>query len=76
MYLETGSLIWLPLLGTVKGDKGTHTYLLWSVPHTDTKINVEAWKDRLLRVHEHFGRKDGGYLMRTHDMDEMLWEIM
>ena len=80
---KAGGLIWLPLIGTVKGDKGTHTYLLRSVPQTDTGIDVEAWRNKLLKVHEYFGREDGpaicddnGYLMRTRDMNEMLWEIM
>ena len=53
---KAGGLIWLPLLRTVKGDKGTHTYLLRSVPQTDTGITVEAQRGRLLKVHEHFGR--------------------
>ena len=80
---KAGGLIWLPLVGTVKGDKGTHTYLLRSVPQTDTGINVEAWRYRLLQVHKFFGREDGpaicdddGFLMRSRDMNEMLWEVM
>ena len=78
-----GGLTWLPLVGTVKGDKGTHTYLLRPVPITRTGIDVALWRDQLLQVHQFFGRNDGpaicdddGYLMRTRDMNEMLWKIM
>ena len=80
---RAGGITWLSLLGTVKGVKGMHTYLLWSVPCIRTSINVEAWRDKLLRVHQHFGRKDGpaicddnGFLMRTRYMNEIRWEIM
>ena len=67
----------------VKGGKGTHRYVLRSSPETKTGINVEAWGNKLLRIHEYFGKEDGpaicnddGYLMRTRDMNEILWEIM
>ena len=78
-----GGLTWLPLVCTVKSDKGIYTYLLRSVPITSTGIDVALWREKLLQVHQHFGREDGppmcddnSYLMRTRDMNEMLWEIM
>ena len=80
---RAGGLIWLRLLGMVKGDKGAHTYLLRSVPCTRTGIDVAMWGYKLLQVHQHFVREDGpaicdddGYLTRTRDMNEMLWKIM
>ena len=80
--IPSGGIIWLPLLGTVKGYKGIHTYLLRPVPCTRTGINLAVWRDKLLRVHQYFGREDGpaicddnGFLMRTRDMNEMMREI-
>ena len=76
-------LVWLPLVGTVKGDKGFHTYMLRSVPITGSGINVAGWRDMALRVHERYNRTDGpaicdgdGYLMTHRSMNLMLWEIM
>jgi len=42
---KAGGLIWVPLVGTVKGDKGMHTYLLCAIPETKTGINVENWRE-------------------------------
>ena len=50
-YRDDG-LVWLPLVGTVKGDKGFQTYMLRSVPVTGSGINVAGWRDMVLRVHE------------------------
>ena len=48
---------------------------------TDSGINVQAWRDRLLAVHTAAGRNEGpafcdteGFLMATADMNTMLWE--
>ena len=46
-YQDDG-LVWLPLVSTVKGDKGFHTDMLKSLPITGSRINVAAWRDMVL----------------------------
>ena len=80
---HTGGLVWLPLVGILKGDNSPGTHYMRSVPLTDTGVDVALWRDDLLAVHDIAGRKEGpafcdenGFLMRNNTMNEMLWEAM
>jgi len=79
----SNGLVWLPLIGKVKGDRAVRTYLLRSVPVTSSGIDVKKWRDKLLRLHEFENRTHGpaicdddGYLMSHRTMNEMLWTVM
>jgi len=71
------------LIGQVKGDRKVRTYLLRSVPVTSSGIDDQAWRDKLLRLHEFENRNHGpaicdndGYLVSRRKMNEMLWTVM
>ena len=79
----SNGLVWWPLIGKVKGDRKVRTYLLRSVPITSSGIDVEGWRNKLLRLHEFENRNHGpaicdddGYLMSNRKMNEMLWTVM
>lgn len=76
-------LVWIPLVGRLKGDKENTTHLLRSVPVTGSGINIRLWRDRLLRIHEHQGRVQGpaicdgaGFLLSMTDVNEVMWEAL
>ena len=76
-------LVWLPLLGKLKGDDGVGTHFLRSIPVTESGISIQAWRDRLLAVHAHAGRMSGpaisdseGYLMTSGCMNDFLWKAL
>ena len=50
-------LVWIPLVGKLKGDSQPGTFLLRSVPYTGSGIDVLLWRDRLLVIHEMAGRQ-------------------
>ena len=77
------SLVWLPIIGKLKGDTSVRTHFLRAVPKTKSGINVLAWRDRLLGVHEVAERNDGpafcdtkGYLTDSATMNEFLWKAL
>eukprot|EP00980_Cylindrotheca_fusiformis_P026529 scaffold16361_cov69-Cylindrotheca_fusiformis.AAC.2 len=76
-------LVWLPIVGKVKGADSVNTYFLRSVPVTSSGINVEHWRDLLLAVHHRAGRRQGpafcdpqGFLLPTRRMNQYLWEAL
>eukprot|EP00980_Cylindrotheca_fusiformis_P021721 scaffold8546_cov73-Cylindrotheca_fusiformis.AAC.4 len=76
-------LVWLPIVGKVKGADSVNTYFLRSVPITSSGINVEHWRDLLLAVHQRAGRVHGpafcdpqGFLLPTRRMNQYLWEVL
>eukprot|EP00980_Cylindrotheca_fusiformis_P022256 scaffold9158_cov72-Cylindrotheca_fusiformis.AAC.4 len=76
-------LVWLPIVGKVKGADSVNTYFLRSVPITSSGINIEHWRDLLLSVHEEAGRSMGpafcdseGFLLPTRKMNQFLWEAL
>eukprot|EP00980_Cylindrotheca_fusiformis_P018324 scaffold5977_cov98-Cylindrotheca_fusiformis.AAC.1 len=76
-------LVWLPIVGKVKGADSVNTYFLRSVPVTSSGINVEHWRDLLLAVHHRAGRQQGpafcdpqGFLLPTRRMNQYLWEAL
>eukprot|EP00980_Cylindrotheca_fusiformis_P025576 scaffold14111_cov133-Cylindrotheca_fusiformis.AAC.3 len=80
---QTNGLVWLPIVGKVKGADSVNTYYLRSVPITDSGINVEHWRNLLLAIHQQSGRHLGpafcdsdGFLMPTARMNQYLWEAL
>eukprot|EP00980_Cylindrotheca_fusiformis_P008540 scaffold1809_cov107-Cylindrotheca_fusiformis.AAC.4 len=80
---RVNGLVWLPIVGKVKGADSVNTYYLRSVPLTDSGINVEHWRDLLLSIHLRAGRHLGpafcdpeGFLMPTARMNRYLWEAL
>ena len=76
-------LVWLPIIGKLKGDTNVRTHFLRAVPKTKSGINVLAWRNRLLGIHETAGRNDGpafcdaeGYLTYSATMNEFLWKAL
>eukprot|EP00980_Cylindrotheca_fusiformis_P012245 scaffold2984_cov80-Cylindrotheca_fusiformis.AAC.3 len=76
-------LVWLPIVGKVKGADSVNTYFLRSVPITSSGINVEHWRNLLLSVHQRAGRQHGpafcdpqGFLLPTRRMNSYLWEVL
>ena len=76
-------LIWLPIMGKLKGMTGVDTHCLRSVPVTDSGINIAGWKTMLLKIHEKVGRVEGpaicdsaGFLLTSAAMNEMFWEAL
>eukprot|EP00980_Cylindrotheca_fusiformis_P027728 scaffold22529_cov73-Cylindrotheca_fusiformis.AAC.2 len=79
----SNGLVWLPIVGRVKGADAVNTYFLRSVPRTDSGINVLHWRDLLLAVHDRAGRVEGpafcdreGFLLPTRRMNSFLWEAL
>jgi len=71
-------LVWLPIMGKLKGDDNSGVYHLRSVPVTSSGINVLARRNWLLTVHERAGRNEGpaicdssGVLMKLQKMNEI-----
>jgi len=52
-------MLYLPLLGKVKGENHSRHHTLASVTRTSSGIPVHTWIDRLLAIHERRGRSDG-----------------
>eukprot|EP00980_Cylindrotheca_fusiformis_P024834 scaffold12553_cov76-Cylindrotheca_fusiformis.AAC.5 len=80
---RVNGLVWLPIVGKVKGADSVNTYYLRSVPVTDSGINVEHWRNLLLAIHQRAGRNIGpafcdtdGFLMPTSRMNQYLWEVL
>ena len=76
-------LVWIPLVGKLKGDTNPGIYLLGSVPVTGTGIDIREWRDRLLAVHDYRGRIEGlaicdekGFLLSSLDVNECMWEVL
>jgi hypothetical protein len=76
-------LVWLPIIGKLKGDDRSKTHFLRSVPVTGSGIAVEKWRDWLLAIHQHAGRTNGpamcddqGFLLTTERMNTYLWEAL
>eukprot|EP00980_Cylindrotheca_fusiformis_P026333 scaffold15880_cov158-Cylindrotheca_fusiformis.AAC.3 len=79
----SNGLVWLPIVGRVKGADSVNTYFLRSVPVTDSGIHIQHWRDLLLAVHERAGRMEGpafcdrdGFLLPTRRMNAYLWEAL
>jgi hypothetical protein len=67
----------------LKGDVGVNTHFLRWVIVTDSGMDVQVWRDRLLAVHGRAGRTGGpavydaeGFLMPTARMNDYLWEAL
>jgi hypothetical protein len=76
-------LVWLPIIGKLKGDDHSKTHFLRSVPTTGSGIGVEKWRDWLLAIHHHAGRTHGpamcdaqGFLLTTERINTYLWEAL
>jgi hypothetical protein len=76
-------LVWLPIIGKLKGDDCSKTHFLRSVPTTGSGIEIEKWRDWLLAIHQHAGRAHGpamcddqGFLLTTERMNTYLWEAL
>jgi len=48
-------LVWLPIIGKLRGDDNSGVYFLRSVPVTLSGINLLAIRNWLLRIHEEAG---------------------
>jgi hypothetical protein len=76
-------LVWLPIIGKLKGDDRSKTHFLRSVPTTGSGIPEEKWRDWLLSIHHHAGRTEGpamcddqGFLLTNEKMNTYLWEAL
>lgn len=74
-------MVWLTLSGVVKGQKKVTLHQLRSVPVINFGIDIEAWQNRLITVHEEVGRSDGpvlcdndGFLMTNNEMNNLFWK--
>ena len=80
---RNNDLVWLPIIGKLKGDSKEETHYLRSVPVTGSGINVEKWRDWLLITHIAAGREEGpamsgenGYLLNAREVNEVIWDIL
>jgi hypothetical protein len=76
-------LVWIPIVGKLKGDADRRTHFLRSVPMTDSGVDVQAWRDRMLAVNRHAGNDAGpaicdvkGFLRSTASINEDFWEAL
>ena len=76
-------LVWIPLVGKLKGDSQPGIFLLRSVPYTSTGIDVLMWRDRLLVIHEHAGRDacpafcdNQGFLLSALEVNDGMWDVL
>ena len=76
-------LVWIPLVGKLKGDSQPGIFLLRSVPFTSSGIELLKWRDRLLAVHAYAGRKEGpaicdsqGFLLSTLEVNDSMWDVL
>ena len=76
-------LVWIPLVGKLKGDSQPGVFLLRSVPCTGSGIDVLLWRDRLLVIHENAGREAGpafcddqGFLLSSLEVNDSMWELL
>ena len=77
------NIVWLTLSGVVKGQKKVTLHQLRSVPVTNSGIDIEAWRNRLITVHEEAGRSEGpaicddnGFLMTNNEMNNLFWTVL
>ena len=77
------NLVWIPLLGWIKGEDHVDTYLMRSVPVTSSGITVYEQRERVLTVHEAAGRNTspaicdaGGFLMASREMNDHFWTLL
>ena len=76
-------LVWIPLVGKLKGDSQPGIFFLRSVPYTGSGIDVLLWRDRLLVIHEMAGREAGpafcddqGFLLSSLKVNDSMWDIL
>ena len=76
-------LVWIPIVGKLKGDSQPGIFLLRSVPYTGSGIDVLLWRDRLLIVHEAAGRSAGpafcddqGFLLSSLEVNDGMWDLL
>jgi len=76
-------LVWLPIVGKLKGSKTAYIHMMRSIVRTGSGIDVQVWRDRLLLIHKEAGRTHGpafcdsdGYLMTNLAMNELLWTAL
>ena len=76
-------LVWIPLVGKLKGDSQPGIFLLRSVPFTSSGIDVLKWRDRLLAVHAYAGRKEGPaicdsqrFLLSALEVNDSMWDVL
>ena len=76
-------LVWLPVMGKLKGDSREETCFLRSVTVTQSGISVTRWHKMLLCIHRRAGRKVGpaicnkeGCLLTSKEVNQKLWEVL
>ena len=81
--VRNNDLVWLPIVGKLKGDSKEEIHYLRSVPVTSSGINVELWRDWLLLVHDQADRVEGpaicdenGFLLPSRTVNEGIWSIL
>ena len=69
--------------GVVKGQKKVTLHQLRSVPVTNSGIDIEAWRNRLITVHEEADHSEGpticddnGFLMTNNEMNNLFWTVL
>ena len=82
LQLNNG-LVWLPIIGKLKGDAKEKIHYLRSVPVTSSGINVQRWRDWLVSVHATAGRTVGpamcdaaGFLLTSRSVNEVIWNLL
>ena len=79
----TNGLVWLPLVGKLKGEDNVGTHWLRSVPVTGSGIDVLKWRNWLVAVHQQLGLVDGpaicdseGFLLPSREVNERFWLLL
>jgi hypothetical protein len=80
---ENRNKITVPLLGKVKGETDARQHLLHSVTVTSSNILIKLWYQRMLRVHQGYGRVQGpaiccrkGFQLTSRVLNFKLWEAL
>jgi hypothetical protein len=80
---ENRNEITVALLGKVKGETDARQHLLHSVAVTSSNIPIKLWYQRLLRVHQGYGRARGpticcknGFQLTLRALNLKLWEAL
>ena len=53
------NMVWIYLTGKLKGKSTVYIHKLRSVAITGSGVDVETWRDRLLKIQKLAGRVDG-----------------
>jgi hypothetical protein len=80
---ENRNEVTVPLLGKVKGETDARQHLLHSVAVTSSNIPIKLWYQRMLQVHQGYGRatepaiccKDG-FQLTSRVLNLKLWEAL